>query len=272
MILASTSFKTEFAVDMTCQSCVGAVKDALQDLPGIERYDIELENKRVTITGKTPPSQLLAALKSTERQVLVRGSGAVDPSLPPQAAISILESPISVPTTVAKALPESTKRELYGLQDDEFTQKVFGIARFVQISPRSILLDLTVRLPPSQNTFRAYVSKTGNLVDPPVTTKGAFVDLGTITPDGEGYGDLFKEVEGELWEWIGRACVVEQEGVQAKKDVPEGTPSFPAGSVFAGVVARSAGTWGNDKTVCACSGRTMWEEGREMEGKAKGML
>jgi copper chaperone for superoxide dismutase/copper chaperone len=157
---------------------------------------------------------------------------------------------------VAKALPESTKRELYGLQDDEFTQKVFGIARFVQIAPRSILLDLTVRLPPSQNAFRAYVAKTGNLVDPPVTTKGAHVDLGTITPDKDGYGDLFKEVDG----------------AQPLKDVPEGSPSFPAGSVFAGVVARSAGTWGNDKTVCACSGRTMWEEGREMEAQAKGML
>lgn len=169
-------------------------------------------------------------------------------------------------------MPATAKRELYGLEDDEFTQKVFGIARFVQIAPTSILMDLTVRLPPTTSKYHVYVSRTGNLVDPPATTGGAWVDLGALSPDKDGYGDLFKEVDGELWEWIGRGCVVEQEGAREKQDkaAPNGTPSFPPGSVFAGVVARSSGTWGNDKTVCACSGRTMWEEGREME--AKGML
>lgn len=203
----------------------------------------------------------------------MRGASSVDPNLPSQAAVSILESPIPVPSTAETAGP-TAKRELYGLQDDEFTQKVFGIARFVQIAPRSILMDLTVRLPPasvaSASPFHAYVSKTGNLVDPPATTGGSFIDLGAIKLDKDGYGDLFKEVDGELWEWIGRACVVEKEGAKPAEGVAEGHPSFPPGSVFAGVVARSSGAWGNDKTVCACSGRTMWEEGREME--SKGML
>ncbi|CRK29998.1 hypothetical protein BN1708_005123 [Verticillium longisporum] len=37
-----------------------------------------------------------------------------------------------------------------------------------------------------------------------------------------------------------------------------------------GVVARSAGMWDNDKTVCSCTGKTLWEE-RQDEVK-KGML
>jgi copper chaperone for superoxide dismutase len=37
-----------------------------------------------------------------------------------------------------------------------------------------------------------------------------------------------------------------------------------------GVIARSAGVWDNDKTVCSCSGKTLWEE-RKDEVK-KGML
>ena len=146
------------------------------------------------------------------------------------------------------------------MNEEEFSQKVFGICRFVQIAPKTVLMDLTFRLPPPANVglnplrsaFSVYVSSTGNLVDPPATTGKPFVSLGQIVPDKDGYGDLFQEVPGELWEWIGRGCVVQAEG--------QGV-----GKIFAGVVARSAGAWGNDKTVCACSGRTMWEEGRDME-------
>lgn len=35
----------------------------------------------------------------------------------------------------------------------------------------------------------------------------------------------------------------------------------------AGVVARSAGVWENEKVVCGCSGKTVWEEREEMRGK-----
>ncbi|ORX37786.1 superoxide dismutase [Kockovaella imperatae] len=273
-----TLSQTEFAVDMTCQSCVTAVSTALKDLPGIDRYDIDLAGKRVTITGRTPPSQLFAALKSTERQVIARGSSAASSSFATQAAVSILESPLPLPTSIAStsnltlATPasEPSSRPLPGMNEEEFSQKVFGICRFVQIAPKTILMDLTVRLPPPANvglkashSWDVYISKTGNLVDPPESTGPAFRPLGKIVPDGQGYGDLFTEIEGEVWEWIGRGCVVEAGGSSHDNS---------RGRIFAGVVARSAGAWGNDKTVCACSGRTMWEEGRDMEKKVGGLL
>lgn len=37
--------------------------------------------------------------------------------------------------------------------------------------------------------------------------------------------------------------------------------------VVLGVVARSAGVWENEKVVCACSGKTVWEEREEMVGR-----
>ena len=40
--------------------------------------------------------------------------------------------------------------------------------------------------------------------------------------------------------------------------------------IAVGVVARSAGAWENEKVVCACSGKTVWEEREEM--KSRGML
>lgn len=192
--------------------------------------------------------------------MLVRGASSADRTVDQQAAVSILESPVPVPT-VPGAAEGITQKPIYGMNEEEHSQKVFGIARMVQIAPKSILLDLTVRLPPGmQAPLNVYVSRAGNLINPPTTTGAAFVPLGTITPDKDGYGDLFREVDGELWEWIGRGCVVNDAANDAK-GVGE------AGSIFAGVIARSAGLWGNDKTVCACSGKTMWEEGRDMERK-----
>lgn len=38
---------------MTCQDCVDAVNKALRDVDGVERYDVELGKKRVTVTGKS---------------------------------------------------------------------------------------------------------------------------------------------------------------------------------------------------------------------------
>ncbi|WVW87022.1 hypothetical protein I302_109078 [Kwoniella bestiolae CBS 10118] len=283
MTLASVAFKTEFAVDMTCQNCVNAVQGSLRDIPGIERYDIDLEKKRVTIIGKTPPSQLLSALKSTNRQVIVRGSSPSNSSIPQTAAVSILESPLPIPTNIASTSnpilatsPSSSSVELPGMNESEFSQKVFGIARFVQIDPKTILMDLTVRLPPPSNIglgvgaaggWNVYISETGNIVNPPSTTGKQFLNLGKITPDKDGYADLFKEVEGELWNWVGRGCIVQSESTSPTST--GGEPQSTLGKIFAGVVARSAGAWSNEKTVCACSGRTMWEEGRDMEKKTK---
>jgi hypothetical protein len=117
---------------------------------------------------------------------------------------------------------------------------------------------------PSPHVFDVYVSATGNLIDPPHTTGRPLVSLGRIQPDEDGYGDLFREVEGELRDWIGRACVVE-----AMACVQTSPVKSAAGRIFTGVVARSAGAWGNEKTVCSCSGSTVWEEVRDVAKKGE---
>lgn len=243
-----------------------------------------------------PPSRLLTALKSINRQVIVRGtSSSANANFPIQAAVAIMESPLPLPVSLASTsnsvlagLPGGSPKPLPGMNEEEHSQKVFGICRFVQIAPKTVLMDLTVRLPPpsrvglgtaqgAQDTkYNVYIASTGNLVNPPVTTGKPYFSLGSIAPDKDGYGDMFKEIDGELWEWIGRGCVVQAASeaaptitqLVAKEAVPGSEQNEATiGRIFAGVVARSAGAWGNDKTVCACSGRTMWEEGREMEGK-----
>lgn len=173
------------------------------------------------------------------------------------------------------------------MNEDEFSQKVFGISRFVQIAPKTVLMDLTVRLPPaaavglsssgsspngessSNAAYDVYISTTGNMVNPPETTGAPMLKLGSIVPDKAGYGDLFREVQGELWEWVGRGCVVQaQQAASGMNSLQAAGSGVTPGTIFAGVVARSSGAWGNEKTVCACSGRTMWEEGRDVQAKS----
>ncbi|KAK2072327.1 hypothetical protein P8C59_006686 [Phyllachora maydis] len=57
-------------------------------------------------------------------------------------------------------------------------------------------------------------------------------------------------------------------------DVKDGAQSAGpiwAGSIEVGVIARSAGMWDNDKTVCSCTGKTLWEERKDEVKKASSM-
>lgn len=63
------------------------------------------------------------------------------------------------------------------------------------------------------------------------------------------------EIQWGVGEMVGRGVVVERVADDAE------------GAVVVGVVARSAGVWENSKTVCSCSGKTVWEEREEMVSK-----
>lgn len=46
-----TSFQTEFAVEMTCESCVQDVNNVLKGAEGIKKFDINLKEQRVVVEG-----------------------------------------------------------------------------------------------------------------------------------------------------------------------------------------------------------------------------
>ena len=85
-------------------------------------------------------------------------------------------------------------------------------------------------------------------------------DLGKLEVDETGKGSLVGEVDWRVWEMVGRGIVVERLGTEMKGE----------NSLVVGVVARSAGVWENEKVVCGCSGKTVWEEREEMV--SRGML
>ncbi|MCJ1290256.1 copper chaperone [Xylographa carneopallida] len=265
------AFKTTFAVPLHCASCVEDVSGALREVDGVAGIEASLPTQTVTVTGTAAPSALVSAIQSTGRDAILRGSGTSN-----SAAVSILET--HHPTSSASP--------------------VRGLARLVQVSPTQTLIDLTLRgLLPGR--YRASVRERGDISrgaastgpiwrgsdagistpsptnrptedHEPTTPKGLLGEI-IIGPDGAGSAFLAKEVR--VWEVIGRGLVVapEQGGEGEEKLEWEGKGEGRGkGEVVVGVVARSAGVWDNEKTVCSCSGKTVWEERGEQV--ARGML
>ncbi|KAI9700746.1 MAG: copper chaperone [Candelina mexicana] len=153
--------------------------------------------------------------------------------------------------------------------------KVRGLARIVQVSPNLSLVDLTIR-GLSSGTYWVTVRQTGDISQGAASTggiwklptsksggstalKGVF---GTIEVGQNGIGSVFLDRPIQIWEIIGRSMVIskQREGSYSKEDP----------HTLVGVIARSAGIWDNDKTVCSCSGKTVWEERKEQVDR--GML
>ncbi|KAF2500279.1 Cu,Zn superoxide dismutase-like protein [Lophium mytilinum] len=240
------SFETTFAVPLHCEDCIKDVSGSLYKLKGIKNVTANLKDQLISVEGNEAPSAIVEAIQSTGRDAIIRGSGKSE-----SAAVCILESHAA-----------------------HVANKVRGLARMVQVGDKITIVDLSVR-GVSPGTYHATVRATGDISEGPESTgpiwdavkagkegtpaKGVF---GTVEVGKGGVGTVFLDKPIQIWEMIGRSMVVarQQDGKFDKNDA----------DTLVGVIARSAGVWDNDKTVCSCSGKTVWEERKDMVDK--GML
>lgn len=128
-------------------------------------------------------------------------------------------------------------------------QDVRGLARIVQLpsTPPRTFVEITIAsYPPGR--YDIVIHETGNLRHGIKSAGQVIRILGKVNVDDKGWGEWSGEVEDlEVWQVVGHALSVDQ---------------------VAGVIARSAGVWENIKKVCACSGRTIWEEHQVMAKQA----
>ncbi|KAK3494325.1 superoxide dismutase [Neurospora hispaniola] len=270
MASITTPFKTLFAVPMHCESCVNDVSGALYKLPGINKVEANLKDQLLTIEGTAAPSAIVNAIQSTGRDAILRGSGDSQ-----GAAVSILETYHK--PTLDKITPAP------GASD----RMVRGLARMVQVNNSTTLVDLTLRgIAPG--TYRATIREFGDLARGvesagPVWSGTATLTadtkaqisgdpnaprgvMGTVEINKDGRGSVFLSHPFQIWEVIGHAFAVAPVSV----DESAGSTLENDENTVVGVIARSAGVWDNDKTVCSCTGKTLWEERKdEVE---KGML
>lgn len=162
--------------------------------------------------------------------------------------------------------------------------KIRGLARMVQVSPNTTLVDLTIN-GLSSGTYWATVREAGDISQGAASTGGIWEALknnvlgqqgapepcaakeprgkfGLVHVDEKGRGNVFLDRPVAIWEMIGRSMVVSKNGDGPyRKDDPD---------TLVGVIARSAGVWDNDKMVCSCSGKNVWQERQEQV--ARGMV
>ncbi|KAJ1648156.1 copper chaperone [Coemansia erecta] len=247
------TIKVQLAVDMTCQSCVNDVTQVLNSVPGVDKVDVTLSTKQVMVEGTAGPSTVLKAIKDSGRSAVVRGTGSsVGGNI--GAAVCIFEE--------GRALKDSATR---------------GLARFVQVDENICFVDVTVSGIPD-GLHGIAIHESGDLSKVPESCgahwnpdnvehgderTGHRGDLGNLEIR-DGWGEMTFETERfKVWEIIGRSMVV----CANADDLGKGSGSKKAdgGSgpgILAGVVARSAGLFENEKLVCACSGNTLWAEQR----------
>ncbi|KAK4138163.1 Cu,Zn superoxide dismutase-like protein [Trichocladium antarcticum] len=258
----TTPFQTLFAVPMTCEGCAKDITGALHKLPGITSVEASVKDQMVSVEGTAAPSAVVEAIQATGRDAILRGSGTSN-----SAAVSILETyhhRSDVEITPAGAPGESWVNE----------RLVRGLARMVQVSPTETLVDLTVR-GVAPGTYRATIREYGDLKDGassagPVWSAqsrdggGSRGVLGTVEVGAGGYGTVFLNRPFQIWEVIGHALAI------SRQEETGGVPLGNDEDTIVGVIARSAGVWDNDKTVCSCTGKTLWEERKDEV--SKGML
>ncbi|KAL8935621.1 MAG: hypothetical protein Q9211_004606 [Gyalolechia sp. 1 TL-2023] len=275
------SYEATFSVPLKCDTCVNDVKSALSkvdgnylptDFPpaGISSTFFSIPSGLVTITSTSPPSTLISTIQSTGRDAILRGSGN-----PNSAAVCILEIPPSASPPLSEASASPTTPSPTTTTKSKYDSPVRGLARLIQLSERLTLLDLTLTSLP-KGRYRVSVRKTGDITRGSASLGPVYTGddenhkrdggLGVIEVDEEGRGNLVGEVGWRVWELVWRGmCVERVDGDGGRNGDGEGKTDE-----VVGVLARSAGVWENEKVVCGCSGKTVWEEREEMV--AKGVL
>ena len=155
----------------------------------------------------------------------------------------------------------------------EVLNPIRGLARMVQVSKDLTIVDVTINgLPPGK--YWATVRETGDISQGAASTGNIWEALlkeksqdaatargifGSVDVGENGKGNIFLNQPVAVWELIGRSMVVSKskEG-PFRQDDP---------NTLVGVIARSAGVWDNDKMVCSCSGKNVWEERKEQVSK-----
>ncbi|XP_034532959.1 copper chaperone for superoxide dismutase-like [Notolabrus celidotus] len=241
--------KLEFAVQMTCESCAGKIRAALEGRPGVQSFSIDVSKEEVLVESALTSAEVQALIESTGRRAVLKGIGGSERDL--GSAVAMLEG----------------------------VGNIVGVVRFLQLSEERCLIDGTVDgLEPGPHGLHVHTLgdltqdclSCGEHFNPFGTQHGGpgdserhVGDLGNIVagPDGRASFRL-EDSQLKVWDVIGRSLVVDA----GEDDLGQGGHALSrqtgnSGERLAcGIIARSAGLFQNPKQICACDGVTLWEE------------
>ncbi|OBA28786.1 hypothetical protein HANVADRAFT_51240 [Hanseniaspora valbyensis NRRL Y-1626] len=267
------TFEASYLVsNIECGSCEDSCENAIKSLKNsyVKSYNMtktDSDENVLTIESNIPPSTLVTTLQEIGKDAVIRGTlSSLKQERDLGACVSILETPYS---------PEEEKNDLK-LQENESAKNIInestvlgvrsistirGIVRAIELASNSnnsqVWLDVALtKLPDLNGNYMLNVHKFGNLQN--FNTLGPILKSIPLTltkgSDFKPLNESSKIVDNEdfslkLPDLVGRGVSICDSG---NKDC------------FAiGLWARSSGMWGNTKKVCACSGKTIWEERKD---------
>lgn len=236
--LPSDAFEATYAIPMHCEGCTSDIRNCLSTIPGVNELNFDLKQQMMSVNGSAPPSSIIKALERCGRDAVIRGTGK-----PNSSAVSILET-----------------FEKIDLNRDT---PVRGLARIVQVDDKKTFFDVTLNGVPYKGKCYASIHENGDISGGPGSTGKIWhrfeepIDCNEPSDlDPKLYsGQAFLKAPVSVWEMIGRSFVV-----TTGEDHSTGKPGQHE---YCGVIARSAGIWENDKQVCACSGKSIWQERKD---------
>ncbi|KAL7184879.1 hypothetical protein ACSBR2_026930 [Camellia fascicularis] len=77
-------------VGMSCQGCVGAVKRVLGKMDGVESFDIDLKEQKVTVKGNVEPEAVLQTVSKTGKKTTFwEAEAAAEPEAKPAETVAV---------------------------------------------------------------------------------------------------------------------------------------------------------------------------------------
>ncbi|GFZ06019.1 copper chaperone [Actinidia rufa] len=86
---------------MSCQGCVGAVKRVLGKMEGVESFDINIEEQKVTVKGNVQPEAVFQTVSKTGKKTAFWEAEA--PPAEPEPEVKAAEPEAKPAETVAAA-------------------------------------------------------------------------------------------------------------------------------------------------------------------------
>ncbi|PKI63692.1 copper transport protein ATX1-like [Punica granatum] len=85
-------------VGMSCEGCAGAVRRVLGKMEGVESFDIDMKEQKVTVKGNVQPDAVLQTVSKTGKKTALWEAEAAAPTPPPEPEAKPAESETSVVT------------------------------------------------------------------------------------------------------------------------------------------------------------------------------
>lgn len=259
--------------NIECKSCEESCENALQSVQDsfIKSYSMEKtdsDENMLTIESNIPPSRLVTTLQEIGKDAVIRGtSSSLQQGNDLGACVSILEVPYGADNETKDLKLEENDMAKNIINESTVlgvrsVSTIRGIVRAIELTSGSgegqVWLDMALtKLPNLNASYTLNIHKYGNLQN--------FSTLGPILksiPVSLKNGSDFKPLD-----------------LSAQKDPENSVSKFKLTDIvgrgvsvcdkdnrdcFAiGLWARSSGMWGNTKKVCACSGKTIWEERKD---------